>query len=128
MDLAYAPPYSTAKDPVIYAGMALENALFYERTLMRAEELKRLLDNGQVTLIDVREQSQFEKGHISGAVSIPLADLRSGAADISCKWPVVVYCNSGTSGNAAQNILINLGFQAVFNLSGGYKHWGVVNV
>ncbi len=125
LDLAYAPPYSTTKDPVIYAGMVLDNSLDNDRPLIRAEELKTLLDEGRVTLIDVREHTQFENGHIPGAVNISLAELRSETAKINRDVPVVVYCNSGTSGNAAQNIMINSGFNPVFNLSGGYKNWAV---
>jgi len=125
LDLAYAPPYSTTKDPVTYAGMVLDNSLDHDRPLMRAKELKTLLDKGRVTLIDVREYPQFEKGHIPGAVNISLAELRSKTGEIKHDLPVVVYCNSGTSGNAAQNIMINSGFKEVFNLSGGYKNWVV---
>jgi NADPH-dependent 2,4-dienoyl-CoA reductase/sulfur reductase-like enzyme/rhodanese-related sulfurtransferase len=125
LDLAYAPPYSTTKDPVIYAGMVLDNSLNHDRPLIRASELKSWLDEGKVNLIDVREYAQFHKGHILGAVNIPLANLRSEIDSISRELPVVVYCNSGTSGNAAQNIMINSGFKQVFNLSGGYKNWVV---
>lgn len=123
LDLAYAPPYSTTKDPVIYAGMVLDNSLDNDRPLILAKELKSLLDEGRVTLIDVREQPQFEKEHIPGAVNISLAELRFKTGEINRDLPVVVYCNSGTSGNAAQNIMINSGFSQVFNLSGGYKNW-----
>jgi NADPH-dependent 2,4-dienoyl-CoA reductase/sulfur reductase-like enzyme/rhodanese-related sulfurtransferase len=125
LDLAYAPPYSTTKDPVIYAGMVLNNSLENDRPLIQAKELKALLDESRVTLIDVREHTQYEKGHIPGAVNISLAKLRSETGKINRDMPVVLYCNSGTSGNAAQNIMINSGFIQVFNLSGGYKNWAV---
>ena len=127
LDLAYAPPFATTKDPVLYTGMILENAIHGSRPLMTAEELIERQRAGEpVTTIDARIPAQYEKGHVDGAVSIPHAELR-GAAELLDKEAVVVtYCNKGTTGNAAQNILIQKGFKRVYNLSGGMNQYRMV--
>ena len=66
---------------------------------------------------------QFESGHVDGAVSIPVESLRSQLDTLEKDKPVVTYCNKGTTGNAAQNILLNHGFRKVYNLSGGYTQY-----
>ena len=124
LDLAYAPPFSTTKDPVLYTGMILENAIHGGRPLMTAEELLARQDAGeQVTVIDARVSAQYEKAHADGAVSIPHAALRETAGALDHEAIAVTYCNKGTTGNAAQNILINQGFKRVYNLSGGMKQY-----
>ena len=124
LDLAYAPPFSTTKDPVQYTGMILENAIHAGRPLITAEELIARQDAGeQVTVIDARVPTQYEKAHAEGAVSIPHANLRDAAGALDHEAVAVTYCNKGTTGNAAQNILINQGFKRVYNLSGGMKQY-----
>lgn len=127
LDLAYAPPFSTTKDPVMYTGMILENAIHGARPLMRAQELLSRRDAGeQITVVDTRVPAQFEKAHIEGAVSIPHSKLRAAAEELDQDSVIVTYCNKGTTGNAAQNILINRGFRRVYNLSGGMKQYRMV--
>jgi len=127
LDLAYAPPFSTTKDPVIYTGMILENALHGGRPLMAADELIALQRAGEpVTVIDARTVAQFEQSHVEGARNIPHSDLRGSVASLNKDAIVVTYCNKGTTGNAAQNILINNGFKCVYNLSGGMKQYSAV--
>ncbi|MCE5189900.1 MAG: FAD-dependent oxidoreductase [Eubacteriales bacterium] len=127
LDLAYAPPFSTTKDPVIYTGMILENALHGGRPLMAADELIALQRAGEpVTVIDARTVAQFEQSHVEGARNIPHSDLRGSVASLNKDAIVVTYCNKGTTGNAAQNILINNGFKRVYNLSGGMKQYSAV--
>lgn len=121
LDLAYAPPYSTTKDPVMYTGMILDNALNRDRKILTIQELIQNRTNFKV--IDVRSSRDFEKGHIEGAINIPLGDLRDKADEFSKDDSIVVHCNKGVTGNAAQNVLINLGFTHVYNLSGGYKEY-----
>jgi rhodanese-related sulfurtransferase len=74
-------------------------------------------------LIDARAAAQYEQGHIETAKSIPHAKVRAVAESLDKDAITVTYCNKGVTGNAAQNILINDGFQKVYNLSGGHKHY-----
>ena len=121
LDLAYAPPFSTTKDPVHYTGMIIENALYRGRPLILPADL--LGREGDFSIIDVRSRSDYEKGHIEGAVNIPLAMLRERLSEIDRTAPVIVHCNKGVTGNAAQNLLLNKGFEDVRNISGGYKNY-----
>ena len=124
LDLAYAPPFSTTKDPVMYTGMILDNAIHRGRPLMTAQELDALMQSGEkYTLIDARAVAQYEKNHIETAESIPHAKLRVAAESLDKDAVAVTYCNKGTTGNAAQNILLGKGFKRVFNLSGGQKQY-----
>ena len=121
LDLAYAPPFATTKDPVMYTGMILDNALNRGRKILTIQEL--INKRRSFTVIDVRSNKDYEKGHIEGAINIPLGDLRAKTSQISKEEWIVVHCNKGVTGNAAQNLLINLGFTTVYNLSGGYKEY-----
>lgn len=124
LDLAYAPPYSTTKDPVMYTGMILDNAINRERELITAEALDTLIASGQqYKLIDARVTTQYEKDHVKTAENIPHSKLRDSLKDIESDIIAVTYCNKGVTGNAAQNILLNHGFKKVYNLSGGYKQF-----
>ncbi len=120
LDLAYAPPFSTTKDPVHYTGMILDNAINGGRPLVTADGLSKLSEG--VQLIDARSTSDFEeKGTVEGAQNIPHEKLRENIVKLDKKAPVVTFCNKGVTGNAAQNILLGNGFKEVYNLSGGHK-------
>ncbi|MDC1106548.1 FAD-dependent oxidoreductase [Prolixibacteraceae bacterium] len=121
LDLAYAPPFSTTKDPVHYSGMVLRNAITERNKTLTPRELMEANEN--IMVIDVRASHQYNEGHIKNAINIPLADMRSKALTIDKNNKIVMYCNKGVSGNAAQNILQNLGFKEVYNLSGGYNNY-----
>ena len=124
LDLAYAPAFSTTKDPVMYTGMILDNALRRGRKLITAGELHAKLASGEaVQVIDARVAKQYRDGHVEGASNIPQEQIRSELASLDQEAITVTYCNKGTTGNATQNILLNHGFRKVFNLSGGYKHY-----
>ncbi len=124
LDLAYAPPFSTTKDPVMYTGMILDNAIHKNRPLMTAQELDNLMASGEdFQLIDTRVAPQYAKGHIEAAQNLPHAHLREAAEKLDKDTVTVTYCNKGVTGNAAQNILLNKGFKKVYNLSGGYKQF-----
>ena len=108
----------------MYTGMILENSLYRNRKLISFEELMLRREAGEpLQIIDVRSQRDYDKGHIEGALHIPLGEIRGRLNEISKGIPVIVHCNKGVSGNAAQNILLNFGFEAVFNLSGGFSHF-----
>lgn len=121
LDLAYAPPFATTKDPVMYTGMILDNALNRGRKIITAQEL--INNRTSLTVIDVRSNKDFAKGHIDGAINIPLKDLEEQTKEFLKGEAIVVHCNKGVTGNAAQNLLLNLGFTTVYNLSGGYKEY-----
>ncbi len=127
LDLAYAPPFSTTKDPVLYTGMILENAIHGGRPLMTAQELLARTEAGEpVTIIDTRAPAQYEKAHVEGAISIPLSELRAAIESLDKDAVTVTYCNKGVTGNAAQNILLLNGFKHVYNLSGGMNQYRMV--
>ena len=122
LDLAYAPPFSTTKDPVHYTGMILDNAINGGRKIITTKELESLEENVQI--IDARSASDFEKrGCVEGAINIPQARLRDESKKLDKDALTVTYCNKGVTGNAAQNILIGKGFKKVLNLSGGHKFY-----
>lgn len=124
LDLAYAPPYSTTKDPVHYTGMILDNALNKGRPIITAKEVQNLISEGKkVQVIDARVNKQYEESHVDTAVNMPHSKLREESKGLDKDILTVTYCNKGVTGNAAQNILINEGFKEVYNLSGGHKFY-----
>jgi NADPH-dependent 2,4-dienoyl-CoA reductase/sulfur reductase-like enzyme/rhodanese-related sulfurtransferase len=128
LDLAYAPPFSTTKDPVHYTGMILDNALNNNRPIITANEAQSLINNGEkVQVIDARVNKQYEEAHVDTAVNMPHSRLREKLKTLDKDVLTITYCNKGVTGNAAQNILINHGFKKVYNLSGGHKFYKVAN-
>lgn len=122
LDLAYAPPFSTTKDPVHYTGMILDNAINGGRELITPDALTELTEDVQI--VDARSTEDFEaKGHIDHSVNIPHAKLREQLDQLDKQKVTVTYCNKGVTGNAAQNILLGNGFKKVYNLSGGQKFY-----
>ena len=88
LDLAYAPPFSTTKDPVMYTGMILDNAIHRGRPLMTSQELDSLAASGEkYQLIDARSTAKYEKSHIEGAKSIPHAKLRATSESLDKERP-----------------------------------------
>lgn len=123
LDLAYAPPFATTKDPVLYTGMALDNALKKNPLITPAELVMRQQAHEPLQVIDTRSPKQYTVSAVEGAMNIPLANLREMAETLDKSIPTVTYCNKGVTGNAAQNVLLNLGFEEVYNLSGGNKNY-----
>lgn len=117
---AYAPPYSSAKDPVAVSGYVAENILNGKMVPCYWRQL-RDTDIDSITLIDVRTPDEFALGAIEGAINIPLDDMRRHLADIPKSKPIVLYCGVGLRGYLASNILLQNGFTNVSNLIGGYK-------
>lgn len=120
LEHAYAPPFSSAKDPVAIAGYVADNIIagrikpFYWREIAE-------LTPGKAFLLDVRSEDEASLSTIPGAVNIPLDDLRERLDEIPKDTPVYIYCAVGIRGNVAARILIQRGYQDVRNLSGGYK-------
>lgn len=128
LDLAYAPPFSTTKDPVMYTGMILDNQINRGRKLITPKELNELRESGEdVTVIDSRVNRQYEEAHVENAINIPHAQVRNKIDELDKEKVVVTYCNKGVTGNAVQNILINNGFKKVYNISGGHKNYKAQN-
>ncbi len=124
LDLAYAPPFSTTKDPVHYTGMILDNAINKNTPLITANQIK---DLGEVQIVDARSQGDYtKKGHLPKAVNMPHGSLREDMKSLDKNKATITYCNKGTTGNAAQNILKCNGFTEVYNLSGGHKFYDTV--
>ena len=124
LDLAYSPPFSTTKDPVIYTGMILDNVISKERPNMTADQLTDLMESGkEYNLIDTRVDEQYQTAHIENAKNIPHDRLRDEIDAMDKDTVAITYCNNGTTGNAAQNIMLNKGFKEVYNLSGGHAHY-----
>ncbi|NFG61715.1 FAD-dependent oxidoreductase [Clostridium sp. CMCC3677] len=124
LDLAYAPPFSTTKDPVHYTGMILDNAINNSRPIITSNELKNLTENTEkFQIIDARVPKQYDEAHVYMAENMPHSTLRDDLDKLDKEITTVTYCNKGVTGNAAQNILINHGFKKVYNLSGGNKFY-----
>jgi NADPH-dependent 2,4-dienoyl-CoA reductase/sulfur reductase-like enzyme/rhodanese-related sulfurtransferase len=124
LDLAYAPPFSTTKDPVHYTGMILDNALNNNRPITTAKDAQRLVNKDEkIQVIDARVNKQYDESHVDTAINIPQDKLRKELETLDKEVLTITYCNKGVTGNAAQNILINHGFKNVYNLSGGHKFY-----
>ena len=117
---AYAPPFSSAKDPVALAAYAAENLITGKMNPLYWREL-RDTDLSKVTLIDVRTEMEFSLNAIPGAINIPLDDIRDRMKEIPRDKPVWLYCGVGLRGYLASNVLKANGFQEVRNLIGGCK-------
>jgi NADPH-dependent 2,4-dienoyl-CoA reductase/sulfur reductase-like enzyme/rhodanese-related sulfurtransferase len=120
LELAYAPPFSSAKDPVNMAGYVAGNILQGDVQVINCDELLSP-DKGDLKIVDVREPEENELGHIPGAVNIPLGQLRRRLSELSPEQELVVYCSVGLRSYLAARILMQKGFTRVRNLNGGYR-------
>lgn len=120
LEHAYAPPYSSAKDPVAVTGYVAGNILSGKMSPIYWRQLKDT-DINDITLIDVRTPDEFNLGAINGAINIPLDDIRHHLNDIPKNKPIILYCGVGLRGYLASNILRQNGFNDVRNLIGGLK-------
>ncbi len=116
---AYAPPFSSAKDPIAIAGYVASNVISGAMPVITWREL--LEERDKVMLIDVRTEEEFSFGTLPGAVNMPLDDLRNRLQDIPRSVPVVLFCAVGLRGYLAQRILFGAGYDNVRNLLGGSK-------
>ena len=121
---AYAPPFSSAKDPVAISGYVAGNILSGKMFPLYWRELQQA-DLSRVTLLDVRTKDEFALGAIKGAVNIPLDDLRGRLGEIDRESDVIVFCAVGLRGYLAQRILLGRGYRRVRNLAGGYKTYSL---
>lgn len=121
---AYAPPFSSAKDPVAIAGYVACNTLDGVMPVVTWRELAAA-DRSDVLLVDVRTPEEYALGTIDGAVNIPLDDLRGRLGEIDRESDVIVFCAVGLRGYLAQRILLGRGYRRVRNLAGGYKTYSL---
>ena len=125
LDLAYAPPYSSAKDPVNMAGFIVENLAQGIVRQFRVEDVKDLPRDGSVTLLDVRTRQEYGMGHVEGFQNIPVDELRDRLDQIESGKPVYVMCQSGLRSYIACRILAGYGYEA-YNFSGGFRFYDAV--
>lgn len=125
LDLAYAPPYSSAKDPVNMAGFLIDNI---EKGILKQwflEDVEQLPRDGSVTLLDTRTPAEFASGHIDGFKNIPVDELRERLNEIEQRKPVYVICQSGLRSYIATRILAGHNF-ACYNFAGGFRFYDAV--
>ncbi len=118
---AYAPPYSSAKDPINIAAFVAENILHDRLRVFYWNQLDTISEND--ILLDVRTKEEFEAGYIVNAINIPIDDLRERMHELDQNKKIFIYCLGGLRGYLAQRILRQNNFQNVLNLSGGYQLW-----
>ena len=123
---AYAPPYSSAKDPVNMAGYVAENILQKRLHVIPWSAVKDI--SKADLLIDVRTALEFVEGNIPGSINIPVDELRNRLDEIEKNKNIFIYCQIGLRGYLAQRILLQNGFQHVQNISGGYKLWSACDM
>jgi rhodanese-related sulfurtransferase len=125
LDLAYAPPYASAKDPVNMAGYIIDNILANRIEQFHCEDVERLPRDGRAILLDTRTPREYAMGHADGFINIPVDDLRVRLYELDPKKPVYVMCQSGLRSYIAVCILNHSGFKA-YNFSGGYRFYQTV--
>ena len=125
LDLAYAPPYSSAKDPVNMAGFMIDNIAKGVLKQWHLADVDTLPRDGSVTLLDTRTVGEFDGGHIDGFLNIPVDELRERLGKLDKSKPVYVICQSGLRSYIACRILAGNGFEC-YNFSGGFRFYDAV--
>ena len=118
---AYAPPYSSAKDPVNMAGFVAENILLKKLKVITWDDLGEIQPTD--LLIDVRNPDEFASGTIPNAINIPVDEIRGRLNELPKEKNIYIFCQIGLRGYLAQRILLQNGFEKVKNIGGGYKLW-----
>lgn len=124
LDLAYAPPYSSAKDPVNMAGFIIDNVMAGRMRQFFAEDVKGLEERGDIVLLDVRTPMEYKFGHFKNSINIPVDELRNRLQELD-KFrgkPLYINCHSGLRSYVALRILEQEGFEC-YNLAGGYAFY-----
>lgn len=126
LELAYAPPYSSAKDPVNMAGYVAENILTGKMKSFNYNEFDSI-DKDNTIILDIRAKEELELGYIDGSINIPLDTLRDNLDKLDKDKKILVYCAIGLRGYIASRILTQNGFENVYNISGGYATYACVH-
>lgn len=119
LELCYAPPFGTAKDVVNYAGYVASNLLSGLFEQVHVSDVRRLVES-DACIIDVREEVEYEQGHIKGALNIPLSEMRERVGAIPTDEPLYVHCRSGQRSYNAVLALQHLGFKRLYNIAAGF--------
>jgi len=119
LELCYAPPFSTAKDVVNYAGYVGSNLLNGDFKQVNVDKVRGLAENNAY-IVDVRERGEYANGHIKNAVNIPLSELRERTNEIPKDKPVYLHCRTGQRSYNATLALQNLGFNNIYNITGSF--------
>ncbi|OSA88158.1 UNVERIFIED_ORG: pyridine nucleotide-disulfide oxidoreductase [Clostridium botulinum] len=119
LELCYAPPFSTAKDVVNYAGYVGSNLLNNDFKQVNIDKVRELVENNAV-IIDARERREYENGHIKNSKNIPLSELRERVNEIPKDVPVYLHCRTGQRSYNATLALQNLGYTNVYNITGSF--------
>lgn len=125
LELCYAPPYSSAKDPVNMAGYVIENIMSGRVKIYHWHDIEALWAKDDVTLLDTRTVAEYENGHIDKYINIPVDELRSRLGELDKSKPVYITCQIGLRGYIAARILSQNSFD-VYNLSGGYRLYNAI--
>ena len=125
LDLAYAPPYSSARDPVNMAGFMIDNITKEILKQWHLEDMDAVLKEEGAVLLDVRTVQEYSRGHISGFINIPLDELREHIHEIEKGKPVYLICQSGLRSYIASRILEGYGYET-YNFSGGFRYYDAV--
>lgn len=122
-ELAYAPQFGSAKDPINMLGFVASNVVREEHPIVHVDQI-RAGRHQEAFILDVRTPGEFEKGHVPRAINIPLEQLRGRLGELPQQQPIVAYCQVGQRGYNATRLLRQKGY-SVSNLSGGYKTWSL---
>jgi len=125
LELSYAPPFSSAKDPVNMAGFVAQNVLEGRTHVITWNEVEQM-NKEEYILLDVRSEEEYKNGHIEGALNIPVDSLRERLGELDYDKPIIEYCQVGLRGYVADRILSQHGYQ-VKNITGGYKTVSTLN-
>ena len=125
LDLAYAPPYSSAKDPVNMAGFMIDNIAKGTLKQWHLEDIDKISRDKSVVLLDVRTVGEFNRGHMDGFKNIPVDELRERINEIEKGKPVYLICQSGLRSYIASRILEGNGYET-YNFSGGFRFYDAV--
>ena len=125
LDLAYAPPYSSAKDPVNMAGFMIDNIAKGTLKQWHLEDMDKISKDKSVVLLDVRTVGEFNRGHMDGFRNIPVDELRERINEIEKGKPVYLICQSGLRSYIASRILEGNGYET-YNFSGGFRFYDAV--
>lgn len=125
IEITYAPPFNSAKDPVNIAGYAAENILNGNLEMVNYDDFWHFVQEKNAVILDVRTSKEFDGGHIEGAININVDDLRENIQNLDKEKVYAIYCQVGLRGYLANRIMRNNGFKAV-NLNGGYNLWSKV--
>ncbi|KMP51754.1 CoA-disulfide reductase, partial [Bacillus cereus] len=124
LELSYAPPYSSAKDPVNMVGYAASNIVDGFVETVQWHEIDHIVENGGY-LIDVREPNELKQGMIEGSINIPLDELRDRLDEVPMEKEIYITCQLGMRGYVAARMLMEKGYK-VKNVDGGFKLYGTV--